>query len=494
MHPMVRILACAGLMIAGLSAAAAAAETKKPAAPNTGIAALDQADLTATGKDIRIDDPVAGEGYWTLYVPNDYDAKRKWPVIFNFHYKTGHPNAGPFDALTGTKGYIIVGLGYFDHAGMGNNPEVKQTLAVLKHVHDALAKRLSVDDRLLFIGGVSQGGFRGSVYFESSPEAWAGVILLDAGREPGFSIMPNANPNYAGKPVYIGDGENDDVLPSATQAEDFYKQHGADVTFETYKGMGHSVDMNSKTLRQWLLDHGPMVYVKLTFTQAESLEKAGKKGKAYTEYQQVVNMPDAGDFGDKAKARCDALEASAGKQTDTAEANISGGKRSVGMQELLEISREYAGSPIGDKAKSRIAELRGAPAPATAPSAQAKADSADVDKSADAAEARALGQEKSGDYAAAIASYKAYIAAFPSSHRIAEVTAHLQELQNDPKVKASLASNKADADCKRWMNLADNYLSAGDADQAKTYLQKIIDTYPNTTWADSAKQKLQGMQ
>lgn len=418
-------------------------ESKKSApSPTTGIEALDQVDPKTTGKDIRIDDPAVGEGYWTLTIPQDYDAKRKWPVIFNFHFKNGHPHGGPFDKLMDHKGYIIVGLGYFD-GGFHNNPDVQKTLGVLKHVHNALARKLNIDDRLLFIGGVSQGGFRGSVYFESSPDAWAGVILLDAGREPNFSMMPNPNPNYAGKPIYIGDGENDrEVLPGAQKSAEFYKNHGADVTFEIYKNMGHVVDMKSQTLKQWLLDHGPLMYAKSEFGEAISLEKAGKKGQAYAAFQQVISDPNAGDYSDKAKAECDAIEASAAKESEAAEAAASGGKLSLAWSKLAEISRVYAGMPAADKAKTRMAELRAAP-PTTAASAQAE-------------------------------------------------NTHTPARPAEPPVKST--ANQTDADCKRWMSLADSYIQNGNIANGKVFLQKIIDHYPKSSWADSAKQKLQNLQ
>lgn len=436
----------AAIIFAAATAIAAADESKKPApsSPGTGIEVLDQVDLQTTGKDIKIADPAVGEGYWTLFVPQDYDPTRKWPVIFNFHFKGGHPNGGPFDALTGHKGYIIVGLGYLD-GGFKNNPDVQKTLAILKHVHTAVAKKLNVDDRLLFIGGVSQGGFRGSVYFESSPDAWAGVILLDAGREPGFSIMPNSNPNYAGKPIYIGDGENDQaVIAKAQQSVEFYKKHGADVTFEVYKNMGHAVDKNSQTLKQWLLDHGPLVYARSQFAEGMSLEKAGKKGKAYAAFQQVISAPSPGDYADKAKTECEAIEASAGKELDSAEADVLAGRTAVGLRKLSDITRVYAGSALADKATARIAELRATSATTA-----------------------------------------------PSGH----VSQRLNDSQSSPRppAKPKPPVNQADADCKRWMSLADSYIENGNTEQGKAYLQKIIDQYPNSSWAESAKQKLRSL-
>jgi hypothetical protein len=186
-----------------------------------------------------------------------------------------------------------------------------------------------------------------------------------------------------------------------------------------------------------------------------SLEKSGKKGKAYTAFQQVISTPSAGDYADKAKAECDAIEASAGKESDAAAADISAGKLALGLGKLAEISRLYAGSAFADKANARMAELRATP-PTTAPSVQA------------------------GDTG--------------KSHRIAPVPQPLKDSQSGPAVGAKPGGNQTDADCKRWMSLADSYIDNGNTDEGKVYLQKIIDQYPSSSWADSAKQKLQKLQ
>ena len=47
-----------------------------------------------------------------------------------------------------------------------------------------------------------------------------------------------------------------------------------------------------------------------------------------------------------------------------------------------------------------------------------------------------------------------------------------------------------DRECKKCLNMAENYLRAGLADKARQYLQKILDRYPGTPWAAKARERL----
>ncbi|HEX4178443.1 MAG TPA: tetratricopeptide repeat protein, partial [Rhizomicrobium sp.] len=468
-----------GLVVIACAAAAGAAD--RPASGGD-IPALTQATIEP-GKVIKIDDPATGgSGNWVLYIPSDYVATRKWPVIFCYHGLGLQPTSWPFQDLTDGKGYIIVGMEYLnrDVGAIDNDKNV----ANLKRIHDALSKKLPLDPKLQFIGGFSQGGWRTTDIGEATLDAWAGLIILGAGRDGNAASGAS---NFKGKSIFIAAGENDGNLAAAKSAVTYYQSHGADATQETFAGMGHNVDTKDAPLKKWLLEHGPLTYVKSAFDQAKALEKSGKKGQAYVLYQQVISQDQPGDMTDQAKTATAADEADAAKTSDDGESAITAGKFSDGLRKLLLVSQTYAGSPLGEKAAARVKELR------ADPSIHAQLAQATIDASADQAEARAVAAEKSGDYKSAIADYQAYVAAFPKSHRIDAVTAHLKTLQADPAIQAKITTSEPEKNCKRWLSLADSYIQNGDAEQAKVYLQKVIDKYPDTTWADTAKQKLQDL-
>lgn len=54
----------------------------------------------------------------------------------------------------------------------------------------------------------------------------------------------------------------------------------------------------------------------------------------------------------------------------------------------------------------------------------------------------------------------------------------------------AVGEKEADRECRAWLQLADNFVKAGQKEKAREYLKKIIETYPGTTWADKAKDRL----
>jgi TolA-binding protein len=52
----------------------------------------------------------------------------------------------------------------------------------------------------------------------------------------------------------------------------------------------------------------------------------------------------------------------------------------------------------------------------------------------------------------------------------------------------------ADKDCKAWLALARNFMKAGLKDKAKSYLDQVIQKYPDTDYAKEAKELLAGME
>jgi len=80
------------------------------------------------------------------------------------------------------------------------------------------------------------------------------------------------------------------------------------------------------------------------------------------------------------------------------------------------------------------------------------------------------------------------LAPHPAPHP--EAGAQADALRNDPDLGPKLRDAAAEADCRRWMTMAKNYLKSPRPEAAEPYLTKIIETYPNTTYAAEAKAML----
>jgi dienelactone hydrolase len=432
------------------------------------------------GKTVKVIDPqTGGNGYWQVYLPQDYTPSRLWPIIYCYHGSNGEPTVWPFKDLTDGKGFIVIGMEYRDRAAGGKRDT---DLPNLRRIHDVLAKHVALHEQVQFIGGFSQGGWSTSTLAEVNPDTWAGMIILGAGRG---SSMPD--PKVKDKPVFIGIGETDPSNARARSAEAFYKEQGADVTLEEFKGKGHAVDTADTVLRQWLTAQamkaaGAVLKLKTDLAAAQAAEKAGKLGVALTHYQSVVQ--NGGEEAGPAQARVDAISQSADNAMAEAERALTE-RRFVDATKLLVAGgATYAGSPAGNRFKARLEAIRSDPA------IKAQVEQARADAAAEAEESAAKVAETQHDYKRAIALYEHYVTAYPGGRRLAEIREHLAALKADKSIQAQIASRNVDDQCKAWLGLAENYIHSGLPEKARPFLQRIVDEYPDTSYAATAKKEL----
>lgn len=213
---------------------------------------------------IEVDNERIGGDHFLVYVPSDYTEEKDWPVIFCYHGQSGQPTTWPFRQVTDGKGFIIIGMGYVE-GGEGKMSRsqyinyVKRERRSILEVVRYIRKRLRVDEKRMFVTGYSKGGWHSSLMLESSPRVWAGAVIFAAGRSRYVDLVTSAANKKAlqGKAIYIGAGEKDVNMSSARKATTYYRRLGADVTFEEFKGEGHSFDpTESEILRDWLVTNG----------------------------------------------------------------------------------------------------------------------------------------------------------------------------------------------------------------------------------------------
>lgn len=212
-------------------------------------------------------DPITESGEYTLtapksntsfilYVPSDYIPTKPFPIIFCYHGAGVQATTWPFYQVTNGKGFIIVGMNYV----APNSPSLelmRYERAYFLEVLDILSKRLNVNQKLVFMGGYSMGGYMTSMLGEQLLDKLAGLIILGAGRftVERFAPLPK---RIRGKPIFIGVGQADNThQPRAKIAANMYVGWGADVTYEEWVGVGHSIntpEFPSKKLLPWLIN------------------------------------------------------------------------------------------------------------------------------------------------------------------------------------------------------------------------------------------------
>jgi predicted peptidase len=219
----------------------------------------------APGCEVRVDvnSKLIGIDHFMVYVPSDYNDKQDWPVIFFYHGQGGQPTTWPFKQITGGKGFIVVGMGYVSN-DQGPITEgqyiqyIKRGRRSILDVKRHISERLRINEKRLFVTGSSKGGWYTSALLESSPKVWAGAVILAAGRTTAVNklITEVSRKALRGKPIYIGAGEKDINLAAAKRAVSYYKNLGAKVTFEEYKGAEHAFDpAKPKQLYNWLIEN-----------------------------------------------------------------------------------------------------------------------------------------------------------------------------------------------------------------------------------------------
>ena len=193
-----------------------------------------------------------------VYVPANYDSSRKWPLVVFYHGMNGSPTTDCIARHCEGSDFIVAGVTYCE----------KQAAKMTREQHNAYIERerknfrsavlwvknnLSLDTGRVFLGGISKGGWTTSFVGEREMQNLAGFIILLAGRQRGAVPGPQ---KMDGFPVYIGAGEDDPNVISASHASGFYQHCGAAVCFEEYAGIGHQSPQKAKLLSQWLEAYG----------------------------------------------------------------------------------------------------------------------------------------------------------------------------------------------------------------------------------------------
>jgi hypothetical protein len=283
--------------------------------------------------------------------------------------------------------------------------------------------------------------------------------------------------------VFIGVGETDDANKNARSARDAYTAKGADVTFEEFKGLGHSVDVKDQALKDWLVKWGPQNQMIAALNVAKATHKAGRLGEAYTQYLVAGKMSGGQEAEKLAKEIGDAAE----KKLADAEANVAAKKYREAIKSLVALTHTYEGSPFGEQAKARVQEIQ------TDPAIKAEVEQAKLDATAEGIESQAAAAERAQDYARALSLYETYVTQYAKATHFAAVKAKYDALKGNKAILASAKTQSADRECKGLLSTADNYIKNNLPDKAKPYLQKIVEKYGETGWAKEAKKRLEEM-
>ena len=153
--------------------------------------------------------------------------------------------------------------------------------------------------------------------------------------------------------------------------------------------------------------------------------------------------------------------------------------------EALATAASLAGDgDLAEKARTRQAELRKDEAIRSAIE-QGRRDAAAV-AALEALQTKAPKMQP----AALLQAYDALATQHPGTKAAATAAAKAEAMRADKGLMASIANEAAEKDCKGWLSMARNFMNAGLKDKAKPYLEKVITQYPDSSFAEQAKEML----
>jgi predicted esterase len=192
-------------------------------------------------------------------VPGDYDPSRKWMLRVQLHGGVGRPSPNPAATPQGTL-RTMAGAGrpanriegekqiYLHPSGWMQAQwwDEEQVDNILRAV-DTLKRKYNIDESLIYITGISDGGT--GVYYMAlkEPNVWSSYLPLNGSlgvlRNPanGADGEMHGN-NLVNAPLFVVNGENDQLYPVA-QVEPhvtWLKKMGVNLLFRPQPGAGHN--------------------------------------------------------------------------------------------------------------------------------------------------------------------------------------------------------------------------------------------------------------
>jgi predicted esterase len=148
------------------------------------------------GKTVQLGCVDGGEYHYSVYLPQNYDPSRAWPVMIRFS-----PGGGgvPFSCkMADELGWIMVGL------TESHNGDWKPIVQNRDSVMFDLRRRFNIDWKHVVFGGFSGGARHSSRAALTYPDLCVGLVLVGAAYDGKF----NTN-TYTNLPIYFITGETD---------------------------------------------------------------------------------------------------------------------------------------------------------------------------------------------------------------------------------------------------------------------------------------------
>ncbi len=240
---------------------------------------------------------------YTIQLPPEYDANRKYPCVLTLHgeYSTAEDQidwwSGPFNAdwnsclgEASRHGYIIVAPHWADEKKTYYDYTENEHAIVLSTLRDAM-RRTSIDSDRIFLSGHHMGGDATWDIALAHPDLWAGMIAVGADCER-YPIQYFDNAKYV--PMYFVMGELDGapspLARNGKYLDRFLKSAQYDCLLVAYKGRGRDhFQEELPRIMQWMNQSGH----KRQFERAEFRVTTQRPGDNFFWFLELRNISES---------------------------------------------------------------------------------------------------------------------------------------------------------------------------------------------------------
>jgi predicted esterase len=212
----------------------------------------------------RVFNDAAGEHKYVLFIPQNYTADKKWPVILYLHGAGERGTDGVLQTTVGLGPYVKERAATFPFfvvfpqcedtqgriltAWSSSSPDGKRALAIL----DSVEKEFAIDSQRCVLTGWSMGGYGTWSLGAAEPKRWSALVPVASGGDPALA------PKLKQTPIWAFQGATDEVVPAraAKQMIDAVRAAGGHPIYTEVPDVGHEIwktAYNDNRLYEWML-------------------------------------------------------------------------------------------------------------------------------------------------------------------------------------------------------------------------------------------------
>ena len=283
----------------------------------------------------------------------------------------------------------------------------------------------------------------------------------------------------------------------------FWKQYGANgIPYTLLVGpdgtvlwKGHPGGGLKQQIEKAFKDHPPkLVDEKAVAKAKELLDEAESRSKANdtaAALKLLAKVPEEATADEDTAARLAKLSKSVEADADRMLAEVSRqverGDYGPAVARLKDLSRALSGTSVAAKARRQLNDLL------ARPDVRQKVESAERAARADEALAVAVDLQKQKKDELAYARFKSVAKEFAGTSAAALAAAQVQRYEGDAAFVKRVADKEVGGKARAALSMARSYRTAGKSEQARQKYQSVIAEFPNTQYAETARQELSAL-